>query len=101
MISFTKLLYNAPNLHKLLDKLEQLKQLNQFVAAHLEPSLAAQCQVANLRDGILILSTTSPAWKHKLRFVTLDLLSALRANPAWSSLKSIEVRIDYIPTREN
>ena len=97
MISFTNLLQTAPNLYKLLDKLEQLNLLNSFVVAHLEPSLAAQCRVANLRDGILILSTTSPAWKHKLRFATLDLLSALRAHPKWSSLKAIEVRIDYLP----
>lgn len=96
MISFTHLLQTAPNLHKLLSKLEQLQQLNGIVAANLEPALATQCRVANLRDGILILSTTSPAWKHKLRFATIDLLSALRAHPQWSSLKSIEVRIDYI-----
>lgn len=97
MISFTSLLQTAPNLHKLLAKLEQIKQLNLFVTSHLEPSLAKQCQVANLRDGVLILSTTSPAWKHKLRFAALDLLSALRANPHWSNLKSIEIRIDYLP----
>ena len=96
MISFTSLLQTAPNRNKLLAKIELVKQLNQFIAAHLEPSLAAQCRVANLRDGILILSTTSPAWKHKLRFAALELLSSLRVNPRWSYLKSIEVRIDYI-----
>lgn len=100
MISFTSLLQSAPNLNKLLAKLAQLEQLNRFIAKYFEatePNLGKQCRVANLREGILILSTTGPAWKHKLRFATSDLLSALRANPQWSSLKSIEVRIDYIP----
>lgn len=90
------LLHTAPDLCKFVSKLEQLKQINQFVSSKLEPILAHNCRVANLRDGSLILSTTSPAWNHKLRFIALDLLSDLRSNPAWSGLKSIEVRVDYL-----
>lgn len=93
----TSLLRSTPDLQKFVDKLEQLEHMNRYIAAHLEPGLAENCQVANLRDGSLILSTTSPAWHHKLRFATMDLLSTLRANPLWSGLKSIEVRVDYIP----
>lgn len=93
----TSLLRSTPDLQKFVDKLEQLEHINRYIADHLEPGLADNCQVANLRDGSLVLSTTSPAWHHKLRFVTMDLLSTLRANPLWSGLKSIEVRVDYLP----
>lgn len=98
--NLSKLFTTTPDLNKFIDKLRALEQLSRFVATHLEPSLSAQCRVANLRDGVLILSTTSPAWNHKLRFVTLDLLSVLRAQSAWCGLKSIEVRVDYLPTYE-
>lgn len=94
------LLQTSPELSKFVAKLETLTQLSHFVATNLEPSLAQQCRVANLRDGSIILSTSSPAWNHKLRFVAQDLLSLLRKNHQWSGLKSIEVRVDYLPAHE-
>lgn len=100
-ISFTSLLQTSADLQKFTTKLSQLEQLSNFIANYLEPTLASQCKVANLRDGSLILTTTSPAWNHKLRFVSLELLSALRKNPLWSGLKSIEVRVDYLPAMEH
>lgn len=92
------LFQNTPELCQFVDKLTQLEQINHIVSAQLEPTLASQCCVANIRDGSLILSTKSPAWNHKLRFASIELLSKLRSYPAWSGLKSIEVRIDYLPT---
>ena len=99
--NLSRLFKTTPELTKFIDKLGALEQISRFIATHLDPALSAQCRVANLRDGVLILSTTSPAWNHKLRFVTLDLLSVLRAQPAWCGLKSIEVRVDYLPTHEH
>lgn len=96
--SLTHLLHITPELQNLTHKLAQLEQMNQCLTATLGPTLAEHCRVANLRDGSLILSTTSPAWNHKLRFASLDLLTSLRQNPNWSGLKSIAVRVDYLPT---
>ena len=95
------MLLEIPDLRKFVAKVDQLKQIHQLISTKLEPSLADHCQVANLRDGTLILATTSPAWNHKLRFSAMDLLSALRADPRWSGLKAIEVRVDYLPQLEN
>ncbi len=95
--SFTNLLHQTAELRSFVTKIEQLEQINQIVTSKLDPSLSEHCQVANLRDGILILATTSPAWNHKLRFSSLDLLSSLRSDPRWSGLKSIEIRVDYLP----
>lgn len=84
------ILKNSTVLRAMLSKTEQLAKLNQAVKQYLEPSLAANCQVANLTQGRLILATTSAAWKHCLRFILPDLLSELRKEPEWCSLIAIE-----------
>lgn len=94
--AFGNLLSGTPELQKFVSKLQHLEQINNYLSAHLDPQLAPHCRVANMRDGALVISTTSPAWNHKLRFAALDILSLLRANPLWSGLKSIEVRVDYL-----
>ena len=94
--AFGDLLSATPELQKFVSKLQHLEQINNYLLTHLDPQLAPHCRVANLRDGALVLSTTSPAWNHKLRFAAVDILSLLRANPLWSGLKSIEVRVDYL-----
>lgn len=99
--SFTSLLEGNYELQKVVSKVHHLEELNTLLASKLDPSFVNHCRVANLRDGILILATTSPAWNHKLRFSSLDLLSQLRAEPRWSGLKSIEIRVDYLPNMES
>jgi len=99
--SFTNLLNYAPELASFVSKVQALEKINQDVISKLDPNLANHCRVANLRDGILILNTTSPVWRHKLRFASLDLLSALRTDPRWSGLKAIEIKVDYPPSSEN
>jgi hypothetical protein len=99
--SFTSLLLETPDLHKFVNKVEQLKQIHQLISTKLDPSLANHWQVANLREGTLVLTTSSPAWHHKLRFSAMDLLSALRADTRWSGLKAIDIRVDYLPLAEN
>lgn len=94
--SLTNLLNSTPELQKLVSKLEHLEQMHHVITSKLDPDLASQCRVANLRDGTLILATTSPAWNHKLRFSALDLLSTLRSDHRWSGLKSIDIRVDYL-----
>jgi hypothetical protein len=99
--SFTGLLRSNSLLHNFIARVEDLEAINKLIVSKLEPSLASNCRVANLRDGILILATTSPAWNHKLRFYSLDLLTELRSDPRWSGLKSIEIRVDYLPNTES
>lgn len=83
----------SPDLSRFVKQIEQLSKLNKALKKHLDPALALQCQVANLRDGILIITTPSSIWGHQLRFQEMELLSALRATPEWCSLKSIQSRV--------
>ena len=91
------LLHNSSIITDFCNKLQQLKQLNQIVSSLLPTTIANNCSVANLRDGILILTTNSPVWKHQINFLKIDLLEKLRnTSPMWAGIISISVRIDYL-----
>lgn len=81
------------DLSKFIKQINQLSKINQAVKQYLEPMLANQCQVANLRNGTLILTTSSSIWGHQLRFQEMALLSALRATQEWCGLKAIQSRV--------
>jgi hypothetical protein len=91
--SLANLLTTSPILREIVYKVEQLAKLNQLVLKKLDPTLARHCRVANFRNGILVLTTTSPIWGHQLRFAKTDILSTLRADPEWIGLKSIEAQV--------
>lgn len=95
---FTDILTRSPTLQSMVNKAESLIKLNQAVLKKLGPNLSPHCRVTNLRDGILILTTPSPAWGHTLRFSELELLSTLRAYPEWCGLKAIQSRVRPLET---
>lgn len=76
-----------------LAKVEQLRTLNQQIQTLLRPELAQHCQVANLRDGCLILQVDNAAWATQLRFEQTELLSKLRKQPALAGLASIKIQV--------
>jgi hypothetical protein len=83
----------SKDLSKFIKQINHLSKINQAVKEHLTPDLASHCRVANLRDGVLILRTSSSIWGHQLRFQEMALLSALRTMPEWCGLKSIQSRV--------
>ena len=91
--SLFEILTNSPLFGKIVNKVDQLAKLNRIVHQNLDPELKSYCRVANLRDGILIITTTSPAAGHLLRFAEIDLLSKLRAEPEWCHLKSVKTLV--------
>jgi|GEM_PF-1210721 hypothetical protein len=95
--SINALLQNSPTITNIRNKLQQLQQLNKIVAKLLPPTTSYHCSVANLRDGILILTTTSPVWNHQINFLKMDLLDKLRiSDPAWAGISSILVKTNYL-----
>ena len=97
IFSINSLLQNSPIIAQLYNKLNQLEQLNKFISHFLPPMLAKNCRASNIRDGILILTTTSPVWNHQINFLKIDLLTQLRKNnPEWASLSSILVKTEYL-----
>jgi hypothetical protein len=99
------ILTRSPVLANIIYKVDQLAKLNRIVLKKLDSELARHCRVSNLREGILILTTSSPTTGHLLRFSEIDLLIALRTDPAFCHLKSIKTQVrppepDYFPSRK-
>lgn len=76
----------------LLRRASLLAQLQNVLAGSLHPDLAANLQVANVRDGCLILATPSPAWATRLRMQSRQVLEILRG-VGLSDVDRVEVRI--------
>lgn len=92
-VSMIDILSRSSALGKIVYKVDQLAKLNRTLLNKLDPELARHCRLANCREGIIILTTTSPATGHLLRFKELELLSALRADPDFCHLKSIKIQV--------
>ena len=92
-LSLIDILTTSPTLGEIVNKVEQLAKLNRIVQQKLDPQLKKHCRVANLREGILILSTPSPAFGNLLRFEKISLLTSLRTDPSLCHLKAIEIKV--------
>ena len=73
-------------------KVQQLNQLNSIISAVIPEQLKPHCQVANLRaNGTLILATSSPIWKYKLKLNLESILSKLKGLAEFPPINRIEV----------
>lgn len=86
------------NLGSLLQHAALLTQLQQLLAASLDPGLAAHFQVANLRQDRLVLLASSPAWATRLRMQSADVLAILRRR-GYPQLDEVEVRVAPLTER--
>ncbi len=76
----------------ILQRAGKLVRLEQAVLQLLPADLGAHCKVVNLKQEILILATTSPAWAGRLRFATTDLIRQLK-HQHQLEVRRIEVKI--------
>ena len=77
----------------ILERARHLQQLEQAVLQLLPDNLSAHCNVQNLKSEILVLSTSSPAWAARLRFVAPDLIKQLECHLA-QTIRTIKVKIE-------
>lgn len=91
--SLANILNGSSAFNAILNKVGQLAKLNRIVHQHYDREITKYCRVANFRDGILVLTTPSPATGHLLRFTKSDLLSKLTQDPEWCHLKSITIHV--------
>jgi hypothetical protein len=77
---------------KLLKRAKAISQLDRRVSRLLDPELARFCQVANLRDGRLILACSSPGCATRLRMQANSLLDQLHA-AGLQEIEAIEVKM--------
>ncbi len=91
--SITQLLATNPeSLQAVLAHTQHLETLNRVLRDCLPAPLNQHCQVANLRNNILILHADSSAWALKLRYNNRTLLQQLRQK-GLPALNSLEVKV--------
>ena len=81
------------DLRALLQRVIDLRRLQEQVARLLPTDIAAHCRVANLRDGILVLLASSPAWATRLRCCVQGLLEPLNNERPAPSIRSIRINV--------
>ncbi|MBK8066428.1 MAG: DUF721 domain-containing protein [Rhodanobacteraceae bacterium] len=67
-------LQDLPGLVALVQQARRIADLDQRLRACLPPRLAAECRLANVRDGNLVFLARTPDWASKLRLSSRQLL---------------------------
>ena len=80
------------SLGSLLQRARWLLQLQRLLQSVVDPDLAERFQVANLRQGRLILVTPSAAWATRLRMQASSLIATLH-DAGIDNLRAVEVRV--------
>jgi hypothetical protein len=81
------------SLGSLSDKAAYLSSLDRAVKALLSSELAAHCQVANVRDNVLILHLDAAEWATQLHYQLGDLLNQLRQQTGYAGLRTVQYKI--------
>ena len=89
----SNLVHLSGRLPELAEKAELLNSLNQYVKQILNGPVAEQLKVANLRQGVLVIETTSAAWAARINFQKPKLLQQLQAETL-PMLTAIEVKVN-------
>lgn len=76
----------------LLERSRLLQRLQSSLAAVVDPALADRFQVANIREGRLILIAPSAVWATRLRLHSAKFVELLR-RAGLTDLEEIEVRV--------
>lgn len=85
-------------LKTLLDKVSQLKALNEAFLMHLPPTLRAQCQVANIVDRRLVILAANSAIATQLRLEARDLLARMKKDKIWGFVQELQFKVNLHQT---
>ncbi|QDE29611.1 MULTISPECIES: DUF721 domain-containing protein [Shewanella] len=89
----SNLVHVSGRLPELAEKAELLNNLNRYVKQTLNGPVAEQLKVANLRQGVLVIETTSAAWAARINFQKQKLLKQLQTDTL-PMLTAIEVKVN-------
>jgi hypothetical protein len=89
----SNLVHLSGRLPELAEKAELINNLNRYVKQTLNGPVAEQLKVANLRQGVLVIETTSAAWAARINFQKQKLLKQLQTDTL-PMLTAIEVKIN-------
>lgn len=82
----------------ILQHCKTLQRATDLVHPCLPASIRPHCAIANYREGVLILTASSPAWAAKIRYQLPELRKALIKNNELGKITDIIVRTNPHPT---
>ncbi|GMR08939.1 MAG: hypothetical protein BMS9Abin26_1949 [Gammaproteobacteria bacterium] len=85
--------HQAGSLQAILRNAHRLEQLDSILKRYLQTPLYNYIQLANYREGILILLAPSPVWASRLRHMLPQLRQNLLRQSRFKDLRDIQVRI--------
>lgn len=80
-------------LGRLLERAKQISALDTLVKQHLNEKLSPHCQVCNLKNGRLVILTSSAAYATQLKYEIPTLLSTLRGINGFEKLSGIDYKV--------
>ncbi|MCL1095863.1 DUF721 domain-containing protein [Shewanella kaireitica] len=89
----SQLLHQQGNMPNLAEKAELLLHLDNYVKKVLTGPVIEQLKVANLRQGTLVIETTTAAWAARINFQKPKILQMLQAETL-PMLTAIEVKVN-------
>ena len=87
------------HLRELLRKIEELQMLNKKIAAYLDTSMQAYCQIANIVDSRLVLLVANSSIATHIRFQAPELLKKMQQDPLFKKITEIHCKISTTPTQ--
>ncbi|WP_110457548.1 DUF721 domain-containing protein [Shewanella algidipiscicola] len=89
----SQLLHQQGQLPSLAEKAELLLHLDHYVKQVMTGPVTEQLKVANFRQGVLVIETTTAAWAARINFQKPKMLQQLRAETL-PMLSAIEVKVN-------
>lgn len=84
---------SSEQLGTMLSHVRLLRRLTALLRDRLPPSLAAQCQAANVEGTTLVIAVTSSAWAAKLRYQIAALTTELKGRSDLPPIEHIRIRV--------
>ncbi len=84
---------SSDELENLITRALEISHLNIKFHSILDKTLKNHCDIANFRDGNLVLLTDSPAWISRLRYQIPSLLKQLQQLSEFKGITQIKLRI--------
>ncbi|ACA88777.1 DUF721 domain-containing protein [Shewanella woodyi] len=89
----SQLLHQRGQLPNIAEKAELLMHLDYYVKQVLTGPVSEQLKVANFRQGVLVIETTTAAWAARINFQKTKVLQQLQAETL-PMLSAIEVKVN-------
>lgn len=89
----SQLLHQRGQLPNIAEKAELLMHLDHYVKQVLTGPVSEQLKVANFRQGVLVIETTTAAWAARINFQKAKILQQLQAETL-PMLSAIEVKVN-------